>query len=194
MKRMAINWATGHGVLMGVWCVFLMGGSYLIYRFETIPGEQVRRLSAWPDGSVISRPEHYPILVSFMHPRCACSEASLSALESIESRFGEELEIRIVFWLPEDPSSEWTDCDLVESARKKFGDRVYLDFQGIESDRFAANTSGESFLFNKEGRLLMQGGLTPRRSTADADFAVMTIDLALQGKGVLFGHTYGCAF
>lgn len=118
----------------------------------------------------------------------------MSALEAIESRFGADIEIRIVFWMPEAASTDWTRSSLVNYAQERFGDRVYLDFQGIEGDRFAAHTSGESFLFNREGKLLMQGGLTPRRSTADADFAIATIDRALHQKQVLFGQTYGCAF
>jgi predicted amidohydrolase len=72
----------------------------------------------------------------------------------------------VVFYSPSAIGSHWEDTDLRREAAAIPGVKILSDRDGIEARRFGAETSGHTFLFSPDGRLLFNGGITASRGHA----------------------------
>lgn len=64
---------------------------------------------------------------------------------------------------PAGASDDWEKTDLGKSAASIPGVNVVVDDDGVEARRFCAITSGQTILYDTEGRLLFSGGITGSR-------------------------------
>ena len=141
----------------------------------------------------MARSSERATLLLFAHPRCACTRASLAELARIMARFHDRLEARVVFWLPRGAPEGWDSGDLWTSAARIPGVLVVRDVEGREASRFAAGTSGEAILYDREGRLLFAGGITPARAHEGNSFgqeriaALLTTGAADRADAPVFG-------
>jgi len=71
--------------------------------------------------------------------------------------------VSLVFVRP-DAEDRWDDDALMGVAKAIRGTEVFTDEAGREAELFGALTSGETFLYSPEGRLLFHGGITFGRS------------------------------
>jgi glyoxylase-like metal-dependent hydrolase (beta-lactamase superfamily II) len=69
----------------------------------------------------------------------------------------------VLFLKPADSSDDWERTDLWQSAASIPGVNVVVDDDGFEARRFHAATSGQTALYDDEGRLLFSGGITGSR-------------------------------
>jgi hypothetical protein len=69
----------------------------------------------------------------------------------------------VAFTRPEGVSKEWTDGVLWRSAAAIPGAALFRDDSGAEARLFGAETSGHAVLYNAEGTLTFQGGMTASR-------------------------------
>jgi hypothetical protein len=69
----------------------------------------------------------------------------------------------VLFLKPTDSSTDWEKTDLWQSAARIPGVNVVADDNGIEARRFHAVTSGQTALYDTDGRLLFSGGITSAR-------------------------------
>jgi len=69
----------------------------------------------------------------------------------------------VLFLKPAGFSDDWEKTDLWQSAASIPGVKVVVDQDGVEADRFQAVTSGQTVLYDTEGRLLFSGGITGSR-------------------------------
>jgi len=100
-------------------------------------------------------------LLMFLHPKCPCSRASLNELAKILSR-NPNVKATIVFFRPIYASQDWTETDVWHTA-KSLPAEVKTDVSGLIARKFGAGTSGDTMLYDQEGKLLFHGGITLSR-------------------------------
>ena len=69
----------------------------------------------------------------------------------------------VLFYSPREAGPDWQNTDLRRTAAQIPGVTVLSDVDGAEAQRFGAETSGHTFLFEPTGRLLFNGGITESR-------------------------------
>ena len=135
-------------------------------RYSNIPGNGGQPPVAWPKESQIAFDAHRPTLVMFLHPKCPCSRASVGELELLLAHFPDQLNTHIVFLKPEGTVTNWEKTDLWRQATSTPQVTVHTDYAGAEARRFHAETSGQSLLYDRNGSLQFQGGITLGRGHA----------------------------
>lgn len=150
-------------VLAGIWLAAVAAGNYVLLEYSFTPGTPADTISEWPDGSQLHLSEQLPTLVMIAHPHCSCTRASISELARLMSRLHGRVSTRVVFIKPAALGDDWERTDLWESAVLIPGVDVIADVDGSEAELFGAKTSGQTFLYATDGRLLFAGGITATR-------------------------------
>lgn len=139
--------------------------------------------------SAIPRTPGRSTLVCFVHPRCACTEASLRELERVVSR-APLSDVQIVF--REDPnhdlasSAMWSMAELIPHAARM------IDVDGREAARFGATTSGLVLLFDSDGALQFRGGVTAARGHEGDSEGALALEAALRFSNAGSAAVFGC--
>ena len=76
---------------------------------------------------------------------------------------GGRLDTYVLFVKPNGAPDDWNRTDLWSSAAEIPGVKVLLDDHGAEADRFDAQVSGQSLLYDPKGSLIFHGGITASR-------------------------------
>lgn len=148
---------------MAAWCGCAALGMRSMLDYEFTAAKASDSPSKWPTTSALVRSEDRPTLVMFLHPRCPCSRASLTELSQLATSSDGRLSIQIVFVLPSNVAEGWKQASLWKWAQEIPGAVVTTDQNGTEAQRFGVATSGESLLFDTDGQLMFQGGMTAAR-------------------------------
>jgi hypothetical protein len=152
-------------VLGIVWAGAIAVGLRVLFKYETSPGSVGIAPALWPANSSIALAKDRPTLVMLAHPHCPCTRASVGELAQLLARLQGKVQAYVLFYTPRDSDSEskWEKTDLWRSAAQIPGVTVLSDFDGEEARHFGAETSGHTFLFAADGRLLFSGGITASR-------------------------------
>jgi len=134
-----------------------------LWDYSNRPGLPAKAQATWPTKTHISRDPNFSTLIMFTHPRCECSEASMSELNQILTKINSKLNTIIIFVTPKNPDNSWKDTALWAGAKLIPGAQIILDAGGLEADRFGARTSGQILLYDKQGNLVFSGGITNAR-------------------------------
>jgi len=102
----------------------------------------------------------------FAHPHCPCTRASLGELERLLAQAPGRLSAHVVFLKLAETPADWEKTDLWRKASSITGVTVYVDQAGKEAQRFHAETSGQTLLYDSTGNLRFQGGITFARGHA----------------------------
>ncbi|MEY2560300.1 MAG: hypothetical protein QOG51_715 [Verrucomicrobiota bacterium] len=177
-----------------MWIAVIACGSRLLLKYESTPGAVGVVSQIWPSASVIHRPAGRPTLVMLAHPRCPCTRASVGELAQIMAESGGKLSAYVLFIKPSGAGADWDQTDLSRSAAQIPGVSVVSD-DGTEARRFGAETSGHTFLFDGEGRLLFSGGITASRGHAGGNAGESAILAAISDGSRQSSHTmvFGCS-
>jgi hypothetical protein len=89
----------------------------------------------------------------------------------------------VLFLKPTGFSDDWEKTDLWRSAADIPGVKPVIDYDGNEARRFHAATSGQTVLYDAEGRLLFSGGITMARGHA-GDNAGRSAIISLINAGI----------
>jgi hypothetical protein len=165
-----------------------------IRRFESTPGRAADALGAWPASSRIPRAPGQWRLVMLIHPRCSCSRASISELERIIEKAPRSLRTYIVVYRPSDFPKGWEKTDVFTAASRLPRTRIVLDQDGHEARLFHGFTSGQTYLYDGDGKLRFSGGITLLRGHAgfnSGSAEVMNIVNSNAGSGT--HPVFGCA-
>lgn len=172
-------------------------GCLLRYSFSEGPVGAVPR--SWPSPAVAIDPAPATLhrLVIFLHPRCPCSRATVRVLERIVARCGGALEVQAVLVRPYGTADGWEQTDLSETIAAIPGVRTTIDRGGELASRFGARTSGQVVLYDRAGKLVFSGGITPSRGhegdSAGADALLAAVDGRLaSGLPSISTPVYGC--
>jgi hypothetical protein len=151
-------------ILAGLlWLAACVGGSAVLLRYSSTPGEEGAALPQWPGDSRLALNRDRDTLVIAVHPHCPCTRASIVELNDLMLALKGRLGAYVLVMKPREFPVGWENTGLVESARRIPGTRVVIDLDGLEAARFGAKTSGQAVLYDDGGRLLFNGGITEGR-------------------------------
>ena len=155
----ALLWTAAVGI--GFWIMRTYGG-------DRVPDELLNIPSTWPPGIALERDEDRITLLLVVHPGCACTREALAAYADVAGRSGSRLAKRIVFTHVKDAAEEVSQTSEWLVARALAGPHVSVDHDGHAVRDFGFRKSGHTLLYDRQGRLLFSGGITPAASP-DAD-------------------------
>jgi hypothetical protein len=166
----------------------------MLWRYSATPGEQSSFLTAWPHGSALRLSPHRPTLVMFLHPKCPCSRASVTELAVALTHAKGGLDAQVVFVQPAGTPDGWAGTDLWSQAGAMPGVTGRLDRDAAEAARFHAKTSGDTFVFAPDGRLLFHGGITTARGEEGDNPGLAAIEAIAARQSPPVAHTpaFGC--
>jgi hypothetical protein len=145
------------------WLAAVLAGLGLLAGYENTPGLAADAPNRWPTTSRLHLAPEHDTLVMLVHPHCPCTRASLGELASIMAHSQGRLTAFVLFLKPDGFSRDWEKTDLWRTAQGIPGVTAVLDEDGHEAQLFHAATSGQTLLYNVEGRLLFKGGITSSR-------------------------------
>ncbi|HYH83994.1 MAG TPA: hypothetical protein VEX60_00840 [Pyrinomonadaceae bacterium] len=168
-------------------------GTAFLWNYESRPGLAAAASDSWPTDSRIQRAADRATLVMLAHPRCPCTRASIGELSRLMTQARGRLTAYVIFVKPPNFSDGWEQTDLLTSAAAIPGVTIVRDDGGVEASRFHAATSGQTILYDSEGKLLFSGGITSARGHAGdnagrtAIVSLLTTGGAEQGETPVFG-------
>ena len=166
---------------------------YLAQDYEASPGRPAAAPESWPAGSELRRVPGRASLVTFLHPRCPCSRATIDELEVLLSHCPGRVASTVVF---QDEAGAAAGSALWRRAAVVRGVTVVAD-DGTERRRFGGFTSGETLLYAADGRLLFRGGITAGRGHRGESPGRSAVEAFLLDPGFAppespHGPVYGC--
>jgi len=177
-----------------IWSGTVVAAYRTLQHFETTPGRAASAPSTWPSASRLVRVEGAPTLVMLVHPRCSCSRASMTELEAIIEKSPRTLRTYVVVYRPHDAKVGWERTDIYDSATRLRGTHVVVDEDGVEARRFGTFTSGQTFVYDAEGHLRFEGGITSLRGHAGINRGrVDVIHLVNSKTGSGTHPVFGCS-
>ena len=135
----------------------------ILWNYGQTPGVDGKPPLLWPSDSFIAHASDRATLVMFAHPHCPCTRASIGELSLLMTRCRGLLAAHVLFVKPASTPENWGQTDLWEQAAAVPGVEVVADMEGAEARRFGIVTSGQTLLYDPEGRLLYSGGITLTR-------------------------------
>jgi hypothetical protein len=149
------------GALVAVWLIILLFGHKLMNDYESEPGTIHSITKSWPAACQLNHNGWTIVLAA--HPFCPCTRATLNELNRLLSRCHSTPKIYALFYRPKKFEPNWNKTDLWREVSTFPGAIAIDDVDGLQSALFGADTSGETFLFSPEGKLLYHGGITAAR-------------------------------
>jgi hypothetical protein len=165
-----------------------------IRRFETTPGRAAAALPSWPAKSRLTPARDRWTLVMLIHPKCGCSRASIQELERVIEMTGTSLQTYVVVYRPAEFPSAWEKTEVLDAASRLQRARLVTDTDGHEAKLFGGFTSGQTYLYDREGSLRFSGGITSLRGHAGVNRGSMDIVDIVHSKAQEGTHpVFGCA-
>ena len=146
-----------------IWGTTVVMAVEAIRRFETTPGLAADARSSWPAGAAVARSHDGSTLVMLVHPHCSCSRASVQELAEIIEHSPKSLRTYVLLYRPSDFPPGWEKTDVYRAAVALPRTQLVIDVNGREAKRFGGFTSGQTFLYDADGRLRFSGGVTSLR-------------------------------
>ena len=176
------------------WLIAIAVGIRTVSTYATAPGPSGPAPRRWPQASRLTLRSAGPTIVMFVHPRCACSRASLSELNLIMNDARARAAAIVEFVRPDGVEAGWERTDIWSAALRIPDTTVLTDDDGEEARRFGAETSGDTRVYDAAGALLFAGGITDARGHAgDNAGRRAVLDLLHGGQARPQMHTvYGC--
>jgi hypothetical protein len=190
-------WPTGlRLILVGstiLWLLAVGVGLFFLWGYENTPGVSAQPPRRWPSDSSLQLAPRSATLVMTAHPHCPCTRASIGELAALMAHTEGRLKAYVLFIKPEALADGWERTDLFESAGSIPGVTTIVDADGSEAERFHSATSGQTMLYDAEGRLLFTGGITGSRGHSgdnagrDAIESLVRTGTAEQSESLVFG-------
>jgi hypothetical protein len=178
-----------------LWSTMVIFCFHILLDYERRPGPSTILSQCWPTGSSLELSSSSPYtLVMFVHPRCPCSNASISELDTLMASC-EPLTTYVVFIRPNGLQAGWEKTALWQRVSAIPGVKPIADINGEECARFNARTSGETALYDGSGKLLFRGGITGARGHEGDNQGLSTVQAIIAGDaaGPANIAVFGCA-
>jgi hypothetical protein len=194
----AIATKSTRGRLLGVailfWAAGVSLGAAKLLRYENTAGELAKAPVMWPRASKLQRTPGLPTVVVMGHPYCPCTRATVGELALLMTRLHGQATAVVAFIHPDGTPEHWEETDLWRSAAAIPGVTVISDQADREADLFHAQASGQTFLYDADGRLRFNGGITAARGHAGDNAGRSSIVSLVTGEGeaVTTTSVYGC--
>jgi hypothetical protein len=178
-----------------LWLAAVGFGLHKLWSYENDPGISADAPANWPASSQIKPTQSLATLVMFAHPHCPCTRASVGELALLMTRCQGRLTAYVLFFKPNNFPVGWENTDLWHSAAAIPGVSVIQDDDGLEARRFHAATSGHTILYDEQGHLLFNGGITASRGHSGDNAGRSAIVSLLTDEAVEPAETFtfGCS-
>ena len=176
------------------WLVLTLLGMAALWLYSSTPGRQGAPPSQWPIASTLNQVSGRLTLVMFLHPKCPCSQASLSELNAILAHSSGRLHADVVFLRPPGEPESWTRTALWRTAAALPETSLINDPAGREARLFQAFVSGETLVYDSSGKLRFQGGITDGRGHAGDNPGFYSIEAYMNTGTIPLARTpvFGC--
>ena len=177
-----------------VWAATVTAAFRAIRSFESTPGQAAIAPASWPVRSNVQRAEGAWTLVMLVHPHCSCSRASVGELEAVLEQAPRSVQAHVLVYRPHEFPAGWEKTDVYDAATRLRRAHVRIDEDGREAALFGGFTSGQTFLYDGDGRLRFEGGITLLRGHAGLNSGragIIHIANTQSGKGT--HPVFGCA-
>jgi hypothetical protein len=176
------------------WLLAVGAGTGVLLNYSNTPAQDGIAPVRWPAPSRIPRVAGEPSLVMFVHPHCPCTRASMGELAELMAHCQKLVDAHVVFFHPGNSGEEWSHSDLWRAAMAIPGVSVQSDEDGREAKLFHGETSGHTILYDGQGRLLFDGGITASRGHSGDNAGRDAIEALLHGKTTQQAMTpvFGC--
>jgi len=145
------------------WLLAVFAATTALWKRHETAGEVAVAPHEWPASSRLARVAGRPTTVLFVHPSCPFTPASLEGLGEVAKQMRGQLDIHVVFTLPDGPDESWRTGPIWQAAAAIPGAQLHADEGAEETRRFRARTSGLVALYDARGRLVFNGGITGAR-------------------------------
>ncbi len=98
-------------------------------------------------------------LVFFAHPKCPCTRASIEELSKIMMTSNDVVAYGVVV-VPPGAGANFGQGEILKSLLRIPNVKVVEDKDGVIADKFGACTSGQTILYDPDGNLVFNGGIT----------------------------------
>jgi hypothetical protein len=178
-----------------LWLAVVATGTVLMIGYANSPGPAGSPPTHWPIASQIARIPSQPTLIMFLHPHCPCSRASIGELALLMAHCQGRVNAQVLFLQPEEMTNTWVLTDTWREASGIPGVTVRRDEAGREARLFCTDTSGDTVLYNAEGKLLFHGGITISRGHAGDNPGRDSLQTLLLGGNSSVSNTpaFGCS-
>jgi hypothetical protein len=149
--------------VIAAWLIGVVGGLGLLSNYANAPGIAGTPPQKWPGESQILQATNRATLVMLVHPHCPCSRASMGELARLMTQSEGRVTAYVLFAKPANFAEDLEETDLWAIAGAIPGVTVMRDDDGVEAHRFHAATSGQTILYDEEGTLRFNGGITAGR-------------------------------
>ena len=146
-----------------VWLVAVAAGLRGMLVYSNAAGVPGKPPAQWPKDSKIPRTPGLATIVVIGHPKCPCTRATVGELALLMAHVQNKASAVVVLVHPHGTPDHWEQTDLWNSAAQIPGVTVMSDIDELETDRFRAQVSGQTMLYNPSGKLLFSGGITASR-------------------------------
>jgi len=182
-------------LLVVLWLCSVATGMAWLMAYDNTPGSTADAPASWPAGSALARDPSGPTLLMLAHPRCDCTRASIGELAELLARVRHRPRTFIVFIKPGGVEGAWEKSPIWDQATRIPGVTVIRDDNGAEAQRFGVQTSGQSLLYDRNGRLLYSGGTTGARGKPGANIGRSTLVALLDGArpSTATNLVFGCS-
>ena len=177
-----------------LWLLSAIAGLVLMSEYENTPGIAAAPNIQFPVESQLKRAPGLPTLIMLVHPHCPCTRASMGELELLMAQTQGRVMTYVLFLKPAGFADDWEKTDLWQTASEIPGVQVVQDKDGREAEFFNSATSGQTFLYDADGRLLFKGGITNERGHSGDNAGRIAIVELLNGGNAETTETavYGC--
>jgi hypothetical protein len=180
-------------LMLVLWIATVVGGLWSMESYKATPGRVGLTPLHYSDSTAGGFSAGRPRVLMFVHPKCPCSWASMSAFAEIVARNQGRVDVEIVFVKAPGAGADWEKTSLWNAATQIGGARVRID-DGTLARQFGAETSGHVVLYDENGHLLFSGGITRSRGHEGESVGRRTICAILAGGAVGCQKTpvFGC--
>ena len=186
------------GLLVAIWIPAIGFGINKLVAYSTTPGRAAEPPEMWPRKAPVERVPGKFTLLMFTHPQCECTQASLGELAIIMAHSADRAAATVLFFEPSQEPAEWTHSDLWKTAAAIPSVHAAEDRNAEIAQAFGVFTSGQTLLYDPDGRLIFKGGITASRGHSGDNAGRSAITAMLLGNIPRHGlpittRTFGCS-
>ena len=149
--------------LLVLWAAGIVLGLWKLTAYTSTSAAVVALPERWPEDTAIARAFDRPTILLSLHPRCACSRATVEELARLLAQVPVPPRVEVLLYQPPNASDSWGQTYVVNRARSLPGVRIRPDPEGRESKRFRLSVSGQTAMYDPDGNLIFTGGITAAR-------------------------------
>lgn len=181
-------------IAVAVWILLAGMGTMALLARETRQAPRNVTPHQWPSDTEIQRSHDKATLLMFIHPNCPCTRASVTQLMRVVSELPASSRPQTIFVARRAAVDDWRAEWLTSMEASVPGAVIVRDLESIEAKRFGAAASGHVLLYEADGTLSFDGGVTLGRGHEGENAAADALARALSTSGTARAHTavFGC--